>query len=86
MSLDEWSDLYRGTPLTIGFFPLYPEHNRLNDTRFLPLHTTAYLAALAISAIALIIGRELLKQAPITEEDLRTEILFRQWKGRQASS
>jgi hypothetical protein len=48
----------------IIYFPLYPAHNRLEESRFVPLLACTYVPLLVMAGLALIGARELLRTDP----------------------
>ena len=56
----EWGALSIGGPIDIVYFPLYPAHNRLDESRFVSVLACAYVPLLALSWICLAIGWYLL--------------------------
>jgi hypothetical protein len=53
--------LERGIPVAVVYFPLYPAHNRLDDSRFVPLLACTYVPLIGLSWAGLAAGRNLLK-------------------------
>jgi len=68
----EWSGLGVGSPVVVGYFPLYPAHNRLDNSRYVPLYVCAYVPALFLSWLGLAAGWSMLR--PI-QTDLGTRSL-----------
>jgi hypothetical protein len=62
-SLDvrEWGNLQEGGPVEIVYFPLYPAHNRLRESQYLPMLACAYVplfvAVWAMLGVALYLVR-----------------------------
>jgi hypothetical protein len=50
-----------GVSVAVVYFPLYPAHNRLDDSRFVPLLACTYVPLVALSWAGLTAGRNLLK-------------------------
>jgi hypothetical protein len=53
--------LERGLSVAVVYFPLYPAHNRLDDSRFVPLLACTYVPLVALSWAGLAAGRNLLR-------------------------
>lgn len=53
LDVREWGSLEVGGPLEVVYFPLYPAHNRLQESRFVPVLACAYVP-LAVVAWALL--------------------------------
>ena len=58
----EWSALGVGSPVDIVYFPLYPVHNRLDDTRFILLLAITYLPLVFLTWAGLTLGCYLLRR------------------------
>ena len=58
----EWSALGVGSPVDIVYFPLYPVHNRLDDTRFILLLAITYLPLVFLTWAGLTLGCHLLRR------------------------
>jgi hypothetical protein len=58
----EWSALGVGSPVDIVYFPLYPLHNRLDDTRFILLLTITYVPIVFLTWVGLTLGCYLLRR------------------------
>lgn len=52
----EWSGLTEGSLIDIRYFPLYPEHNRLDDSRYVPLLVCTYIPLVFLSWVVLSSG------------------------------
>ncbi|MBN1316254.1 MAG: hypothetical protein JXA42_12320 [Anaerolineales bacterium] len=39
----EWSGMKKGGPVLVKYFPLYPSHNRLDDSRFVGFYICTYI-------------------------------------------
>ena len=50
----------RGT-VTVVYFPLYPAHNRLDESRFIPILACAYMPLIFLGWIGLAAGRHLVR-------------------------
>ncbi len=61
VSATEWSGLGEGALVLIGYFPLYPRHNRLDNTQFIPVYAVAYGMVTILSAAGVIGGWSILK-------------------------
>ena len=57
----EWGALTEGGPVSVVYFPLYPAHNRLDDSRFVSLLACSYLPLMVVSWIALGVGLYLIQ-------------------------
>jgi hypothetical protein len=53
---DDMRNAQLGNTVDVIYFPLYPEHNRLNDMRYIPLYLCLYIPTLALSLIGIRIG------------------------------
>jgi hypothetical protein len=58
----EWSALGVGSPVDIVYFPLYPVHNRLDDTRFILLFAITYVPIVFLTWAGLTLGCYLLRR------------------------
>jgi hypothetical protein len=58
----EWSALGVGSPVDIAYFPLYPAHNRLDDTRFVLLLAITYVPIVFLTWAGLTLGCYLLRR------------------------
>lgn len=63
----EWGALYEGGPVSVVYFPLYPAHNRLDDSRFVSLLACAYLPLMVASWTALGVGLYLIQPGGVRE-------------------
>jgi hypothetical protein len=63
----EWGALNEGGPVSVVYFPLYPAHNRLDDSRFVSLLACSYLPLMVASWVALGIGLYLIQPGGIHE-------------------
>ncbi len=43
LGVTEWGALSEGSPIEVVYFPLYPQHNRVDEARFVTLLACAYL-------------------------------------------
>jgi hypothetical protein len=57
----EWSSMSEGKEVDIVYFPLYPDLNRLDDSRWTFFLSCTYIPLIAISAIGLRVGWYMLK-------------------------
>jgi hypothetical protein len=57
----EWSSLENGGDLSVVYFPLYPQHNRVDEARFVPMLACAYLPLLVVTWASLGVGWYLLR-------------------------
>jgi hypothetical protein len=57
----EWAALAEGGPVAIVYFPLYPAHNRLDESRFISVLACAYLPLLLVTWASLGVGWYLLQ-------------------------
>jgi hypothetical protein len=56
----EWSSMWEGYKVDILYFPLYPDLNRLDDTRWAFFLSCTYIPLIAIGLIGLRVGWYLL--------------------------
>lgn len=59
----EWGALQIGGPAAVVYFPLYPAHNRLDESRFVSILACAYLPLVMVSWICLGLGWYLFQPA-----------------------
>ena len=52
----EWSNMSEGTSIDIVYFPLYPQLNRLDDSRWVFFLSCTYIPLIVISLIGLRVG------------------------------
>lgn len=71
----EWSALGVGSPVDIVYFPLYPSHSRLDDTRFILLLAITYLPLIFLTWAGLTLGCYLLRRSPKVRVPFLREIL-----------
>jgi hypothetical protein len=57
----EWGALTEGGPVSVLYFPLYPAHNRLDDSRFVSLLACSYLPLMVAGWVALGVGLYLIQ-------------------------
>ena len=55
-SATEWSSMTKGAPIDIVYFPLYPQLNRLDDSRWVLFLSCTYIPLVVISVIGLRVG------------------------------
>jgi hypothetical protein len=69
--LSEFSEggLMSAEEVRVVYFPLFPAHNRLEESRFVPLLACTYVPFLAVAGLLLVAGRYLLKKEPVWEDD-----------------
>ena len=48
----------------VVYFPLFPAHNRLEETRFVPLLACTYVPFLAVAGLLVVVARRLLRKEP----------------------
>ena len=63
----EWGALNEAGPVSVVYFPLYPAHNRLDDSRFVSLLACSYLPLMVASWAALGVGLYLIQPGGIRE-------------------
>ncbi len=56
--------LMSASEVDVVYFPLYPAHNRLEESRLVPLLACTYVPFLALAGLALVGGRRLLADNP----------------------
>ncbi len=57
----EWSGLSPGSRVDVRYFPLYPQHNRLDDSRFVPILACAYVPVVLICGLIVAGGWHLIQ-------------------------
>ena len=62
-SATEWSSMSEGAPIDIVYFPLYPQLNRLDDSRWVLFLSCTYIPLIVISIIGLRVGWYMLTSA-----------------------
>jgi hypothetical protein len=60
---DTSGGLEEGTGMDIVYFPLYPAHNRLDESRFVSLLACAYLPFVVVGAVATAVGWRLFRRS-----------------------
>jgi hypothetical protein len=60
-SASEWSGMWEGQKIDILYFPLYPNMNRLDDTRWSFFLTCTYIPLIAFGIIGLRVGWYMLR-------------------------
>jgi len=58
--------LEESSPVDVLYFPLYPRHNRLDDSRFIPLLLAAYIPILCLALVGTLGGWNLIASANLT--------------------
>lgn len=61
LDVREWGSLENGGDLSVVYFPLYPQHNRVDEARFVPMLACAYLPLIVIAWASLGVGWYLLR-------------------------
>ena len=56
--------LEEGSPVDVVYFPPYPAHNRLDESRFIAVLALAYVPMLFVSAVGLGVGWQLTRPDP----------------------
>ena len=64
----EWSGLGIDSPVDVVYFPIYPVHNRLDESRFVPILTCAYLPLFLLGCAGLVAFRHLTRATPASVE------------------
>lgn len=49
-------DIEEGSPLTVVYFPPYPQHNRLEESQYIPILALSYVPLIALSIITFAVG------------------------------
>lgn len=57
--------------VTVVYFPLYPAHNRLEESRFMPLLACTYVPFLVVAGLLLVAARRLLGSAAAWHDERR---------------
>jgi hypothetical protein len=57
----------------IIYFPLFPAHNRLEESRYLPLLACTYAPLLAVTGLVLVAARRLLRKESAVEDGWRIQ-------------
>jgi hypothetical protein len=65
LSVSEWAG-GDGGQVDVVYFPPYPQHNRLDDSRYVPLLACSYVPLILIAGAVLAAGWQLLRPAPGT--------------------
>jgi len=58
---DDMRNAQLGNTIDVIYFPLIPEHNRLNDMRYISLYLCLYIPTVALSVIGIRIGWSLVR-------------------------
>lgn len=61
----EWSALEEGGNVSVVYFPPYPQHNRVDEARFVPMLACAYLPLVVVAWASLGVGWYLLRPTRI---------------------
>jgi len=61
--VNEWAFMREGSPVAVVYFPLYPAHNRLDESRLVPILACAYLPFALLSWAGLVVGWNLIRPA-----------------------
>lgn len=61
LDVREWSALEEGGDVLVVYFPLYPQHNRVDESRFVPMLACAYLPLAIVAWASLGVGWYLLR-------------------------
>jgi hypothetical protein len=56
LSVLEWSNLKEGGPIDVVYFPLYPDHARPADQRFVSIYACAYIPFAVVAWAGLRVG------------------------------
>lgn len=59
----EWTALPKGSRVPVLYFPLYPQHNRIDDTRFIPVFACLYVPFMVLSWVGIIGGWYLIRNS-----------------------
>jgi len=65
--------LMSASEVRVVYFPLFPTHNRLQETRLVPLLACTYVPFLAVAGALLVVGRHLLRTEVVSEREWRIE-------------
>jgi hypothetical protein len=63
IGVNEWSGLEQGDLIIVVYFPPYPAHNRLDDSRFVPIYACTYVPTVVLGWAGLVFGWRLLQPA-----------------------
>jgi hypothetical protein len=61
LDVREWGALEMGGDVVVVYFPLYPQHNRVDESRFVPVLACAYLPLIVVAWASLGVGWYLLR-------------------------
>lgn len=64
VGVNEWGALRIGSPVIVGYFPLYPQHNRLDNARYIPFYACSYVPLAFLSVAALMVGWNMIRSGP----------------------
>jgi len=67
--------LEEGGQVAVVYFPPYPAHNRLDESRFVPILACAYLPLALLSLAGLVAGWHLMRSSPAVEVPSIREVL-----------
>jgi hypothetical protein len=60
----EWGAMPIGSQVIVDYFPLYPQHNRLDNARYIPFYACTYVPVAFLSVAALMFGWSLVRSGP----------------------
>ena len=61
LAVREWGALVEGGPVEVVYFPPYPAHNRLEESRYIPILACAYVPIAVLSWLGLGLGWSLVR-------------------------
>lgn len=67
LDVREWGALTEGGPVDVVYFPLYPQHNRVDESRYVTVLACAYIPLAMLAWGALGAGLYLLRPAQVRE-------------------
>jgi hypothetical protein len=67
LDVREWGALTEGGPLDVVYFPLYPQHNRVDESRYVTVLACAYIPLVLLTWGILGAGLYLLRPAQVRE-------------------
>lgn len=65
LDVREWGALELGGDVMVVYFPLFPQHNRVDESRFVPMLACAYVPLLVVAWASLGAGWYLLRPARV---------------------
>jgi hypothetical protein len=65
LDVREWGALNKGGPLDLIYFPLYPPHNRVDESRFVSVLACAYVPLILVGWACLAVGWYLLRPTEV---------------------